>query len=256
MSQAEGRRSALVSEHLFSDRHGGVSDGCYKSLNVGYAVGDSPEHVRDNREIIKQQAGVAVLVGAHQVHGSRVEIIADEAQSGWRTEGVDALITNREGIGLMVQLADCQGILVHDPARAVVAAIHCGWRGSVNGIVNNTVGQMHAVFGSAPDDMHAFISPSLGPCCAEFIHYQKELPGEFLPFQVKPNHFDFWEISRQQLTAAGLSDHNIAISGICTSCSKDYFSYRRACRSGDGRTGRHCAVISLRPRCSERRAGK
>ncbi len=249
MSQAEEQRNALVSEHLFSDRHGGVSDGCYESLNVAYAVGDSPDHVRDNREIIRQQAGVALLVGAHQVHGNRVEIIAGDVHSERHTEGVDALVTNREGIGLMVQLADCQGILVHDPVRSVVAAIHCGWRGSVAGIISNTVGQMRAVFGSAPDDMHAFVSPSLGPCCAEFIHYQKELPREFHPFQVKPNYFDFWEISRQQLTGVGLPDKNITISGVCTSCSGDYFSYRRACRNGDGRTGRHCAVISLRSRC-------
>ncbi len=248
MSQAEGRRSALVSEHLFSDRYGGVSDGCYSSLNVAYGVGDSAEHVRDNREIIREQAGVTELVGAHQVHGNRVEIIADEVRPDRSTDGVDALITNCQGIGLMVQLADCQGILVHDPERSVVAAIHCGWRGSVAGIIDTTVRRMSAVFGSTPDDMHAFVSPSLGPCCAEFIHYQKELPREFHPFQVRPNYFDFWEISRQQLTGAGLSAKNIDISGICTSCSSDYFSYRRACRNGDGRTGRHCAVISLRSR--------
>ncbi len=101
MSQAEEQRSALVSKHLFSDRHGGVSDGCYTSLNVAYAIGDSPDHVRDNREIIRQQAGVAMLLGAHQVHGNRVEIIAGEVHSDWDTEGVDALITDREGIGLM-----------------------------------------------------------------------------------------------------------------------------------------------------------
>jgi YfiH family protein len=248
MSKADERLSALASRHLFSGRHGGVSDGCYKSLNVGYGVGDSPEHVRDNRKIIKQQAGVKVLVGAHQVHGNRVEIITGEAQSDRCTDGVDALITNRRGIGLMVQLADCQGILVHDPERAVVAAIHCGWRGSVAGVIGNTVRQMHAVFGSTPDSMVAFVSPSLGPCCAEFIHYQKELPREFHSFQVKPNYFDFWKISRQQLNGAGLSVKNIHISAICTSCSNDYFSYRRACRNGDGRTGRHCAVISLRLR--------
>ena len=248
MSQADGRRSALASRYLFSDRHGGVSDGCYKSLNLGYGVGDSADHVRDNREIIKRQAGVPVLAGARQVHGNRVEIIADDVRSDWCAEGVDALITNREGIGLMVQLADCQGILVHDPERSVVAAIHCGWRGSVAGIIDHTVRRMSAVFGSTPEAMHASVSPSLGPCCAEFIHYQKELPQEFHPFQVKPNYFDFWEISRRQLTGAGLFDKNIDISGICTSCSTDYFSYRRACRNGDGRTGRHCAVISLRAR--------
>ena len=105
--------------------------------------------------------------------------------------------------------------------------------------------KMGLVFGSEPINLHAFVSPSLGPCCAEFIHYKKELPGDFQAFQVKPHYFDFWKISRYQLTGAGLVGENIEIAGICTSCSNDYFSYRRACRDGDGRTGRHCAVISL-----------
>jgi len=112
-------------------------------------------------------------------------------------------------------------------------------------IIDKTVKKMHTVFSSEPVDLQAFVSPSLGPCCAEFIHYREELPGAFHAFQVKPSYFNFWEITRRQLTGAGLANENIEISGICTSCSNDYFSYRRACRNGDGRTGRHCAVISL-----------
>lgn len=248
MSKFDKEGSSLLSRHIFFNRHGGVSRGGFESLNVGESVGENPDHLRENFRRIKEQAGVTVMISAHQVHGDKIEVVESAVKSDWCVDGVDALITNRQAIGLMVQLADCQGILLHDPVNSVIAAIHCGWRGSVAGIIGKTVERMHAVFGSQPANLNGFVSPSLGPCCAEFIHYKKELPGDFHSFQVKSNYFDFWEISRYQLTGAGLADDNIEIAGICTCCSNDYFSYRRACRNGDGRTGRHCAVISLQSR--------
>ncbi len=235
----------MLSHHIFFNRHGGASSGCFDSLNAARSVGDSPDHVRENLRIIKELSGVKELITARQIHGDRIEVIESDVNSDKCVDSVDALITNRQDIGLAVKLADCQGVLLHDPVHSVVAAIHCGWRGSVIGIIDKTVKKMQAVFGSDPTNLHAVVSPSLGPCCAEFIHYKKELPGEFHSFQVTPNYFDFWEISRYQLAGAGLAGENIEIAGICTSCSNDYFSYRRACRDGDGKTGRHCAVISL-----------
>lgn len=245
MINIDKQRSSLLSHHTFFNRHGGVSRGCFDSLNAARSVGDSPDHVRENLRIIKEQSGVDVLITAHQIHGDTIAVIDSDVDCDRCVDGVDALITNLQGVGLAVQLADCQGVLLYDPVKSVVAAIHCGWRGSVIGIIDKTVKKMQRVFGSDPINLHAFVSPSLGPCCAEFIHYKKELPPGFHAFQVKPHYFDFWGISRYQLTGAGLAGENIEIAGICTSCSNDYFSYRRACRNGDGGTGRHCAVISL-----------
>ena len=236
-----------MSRHIFFNRHGGVSRGCFKSLNIAGSVGDRRDHVKENFRIIKARSGIKALITAHQVHGDKVGVISSDPASDRCVGDVDALITNRPGLGLTVQLADCQGVLLYDPLNSAVAAIHCGWRGSVIGIIDKTVKKMNAVFGSDPADLQAFVSPSLGPCCAEFKHYKTELPADFHSFQVEPYYFDFWEISRYQLTGAGLAHNNIEIAGICTSCSNDYFSYRRACRNGDGRTGRHCAVISLQP---------
>jgi copper oxidase (laccase) domain-containing protein len=101
-------------------------------------------------------------------------------------------------------------------------------------------------YGSNPADLLAAISPSLGPCCAEFINYKKELPEVFYTFMLSGDHFDFWQISRYQLCCAGLVESHIRTVGICTCCSPDYFSYRRASRTDGGVTGRNCSVIMLR----------
>jgi copper oxidase (laccase) domain-containing protein len=87
-----------------------------------------------------------------------------------------------------------------------------------------------AELGAAPAEIKAAISPSLGPCCAEFIHHEQELPPSFRQFMVRENYFDFWAVSRWQLTEAGLKAENIATAGICTKCSAEFFSYRRGDR--------------------------
>jgi YfiH family protein len=146
----------------------------------------------------------------------------------------------------MIQQADCQAVTLFDPVNSAIAAIHCGWKGSVTQILPQTVLAMHRRFSSLPGNLHATISPSLGPCCAEFKNHATELPASFLAFQVKENYFDFWKISEMQLIDAGLQQKNIIISGKCTSCSQNFFSYRRACREGNGQTGRCATVIVLR----------
>ena len=121
-------------------------------------------------------------------------------------EGFDALITDLSGVGLMIQQADCQAVLLFDPVKEVIAAVHCGWRGSVQGILGRVIAVMVENYGTAPADLQAVISPSLGPCCAEFVNYRQELPAEFQQFMVRDNYFDFWQISRYQLISAGMSE--------------------------------------------------
>lgn len=132
-----------------------------------------------------------------------------------------------------------------DPVHPAIAAIHCGWKGSVLNILGKSVQAMATHYGSLAATLQATISPSLGPCCAEFIHHDRELPPSFLAFQAKENYFNFWQISKMQLLAAGLASDNISIAGQCTSCSADFFSYRRANRQADGKTGRCATGIAL-----------
>ena len=243
MTQAYSDYSTM--KHCFFNNKEGVSSGVYASLNVGDSLGDDPVHVEENRRRVKRRMGVGVLVSSRQIHSDRVYIVDRKPEEDLEVHGYDALVTDYPGVALMVQLADCQGILLHDPEKSVVAAIHSGWRGSVIDVIGTTVLTMKEAFNSVPEEIHAYISPSLGPCCAEFINYKEELPEKFHAFQVRNLYFNFWDISRVQLMESGLVGKNIEAVEICTSCNDDYFSYRRACREGSGTTGRQCAVIML-----------
>ncbi len=227
------------------NRHGGVSRGVYASLNVGDHVGDQDEAVQENRGRVKKILEVSLLLSAKQVHGTEIYCLTEPLEVDKEVEGFDALITDISDIGLMIQQADCQAVLLFDPVREVIAAVHCGWRGSVQRILERVISVMVENYGTAPDDLQAVISPSLGPCCAEFVNYSQELPPDFQRFMVRDNYFDFWQITKSQLMNSGMSEEKIITAAICTCCSDDYFSYRRSTRMSDGVTGRNCSLISL-----------
>jgi YfiH family protein len=153
----------------------------------------------------------------------------------------DALVSNVPGLRLLIQTADCQAVMLFDPQKRVAANIHCGWRGSVADIIGQTISRMVSEFGCDPGQMHAGIGPSLGPCCAEFVNFKNEIPRQLWPFRVGAHHFDFWRISRHQLSTAGLVDGNIYDPGICTRCNPHLFFSYRAART----TGRFAAVIGM-----------
>ncbi len=235
---------ARCSYEMF-DRQGGVSKGIFTSLNVGAYVGDEDEAVRENRRKVRTSLGVPFILSAKQVHGTGIYCLTEPLVEDTEIDGVDALITGLTDVGLMIQQADCQAVLLFDPVKAVIAAIHCGWRGSVQGILAKVITIMVENYGTVQEDLKALISPSLGPCCAEFVNYRGELPEEFHKFMVRDNYFDFWQISGYQLMNAGISEKNIETTAICTCCGENYFSYRRATRLSGGVTGRNCSVISL-----------
>jgi hypothetical protein len=227
--------------HGIFNRHGGISPPPYASLNVSYGVDDDSRRVKENRERIRQSLGFDFLISGRQIHGSQVQVITEKPEADMEITGCDAFITNVAGVGLLIQQADCQAVMLFDPQRLVAANIHSGWRGSVNNIIAATIKVMTEEFATDPAHLLAAISPSLGPCCAEFVHYQQELPGHFHPFQVKPNYFDFRAISRRQLEETGVKPANIAAATICTVCDPNWFSYRR-----EKKTGRFCSVIGVR----------
>ncbi len=226
-------------------RHTGVSRSPFSSLNLSYGVGDDALSVSTNRNTLKNTLSIPHLLSARQVHGDNIYIHEKSLSDDLEVDNCDALMTDIPGVGLMIQQADCQAITLYDPVHSAIAAIHSGWKGSVLNIIAKTIRVMQQQYNSKPADILAYISPSLGPCCSEFVNHATELPSSFLAFQTKENYFDFWQISAMQLKDAGLAEPNIEIAGLCTSCSSDYFSYRRACRTGDGQTGRCATLIVL-----------
>ncbi len=221
--------------HAIFLRHGGISQAPFHELNVGGGTGDDLHHINANRALLKKLLKCSSLASAHQVHGAEVKEAPLEASD----DKCDALYTQKEGVALFIKHADCQAAIVYDPVQKIIANIHAGWRGNVQNIYQATVNQLKRRFGSKPEDLIVGISPSLGPCCAEFINYKTELPEPFWEFQVKPFYFDLWAIARKQWMDAGVLSHHLQIAGICTCCNKeDYFSYRR-----DKPTGRHATVV-------------
>lgn len=220
------------------NRTNGVSAPPYDSLNVGFHVGDDVRCVQQNREIVRQAVSADFLVSAHQSHEDRIVHVTSHLPEQ-QLMNVDGLITNVKGIAIMIQHADCQAVGLYDPQNFVIANIHCGWRGCVNGIVKKAVKEMVTTYGSNPATLRAFVSPSMGPCCGEFVAWQEILPPSFKAYMVKPSYFDLWSLTRDDLLRAGLSPNNIIIPNICTVCSQEYFSYRR-----EKNTGR-CATVMV-----------
>lgn len=232
--------------HGIFTRHFGHSTGPFQSLNVSFGLGDVADDVRKNRRHIFRVFGGRDLVFIEQVHDNQVIIFnarnSDSSDLNDRAFGIgDALVTNVCQKYLTIQLADCQSILFYDPIQRVIANVHSGWRGSIKNIIGRTVAVMKNYFKCTGADIIAGIGPSLGPCCAEFINYRKEIPQIFWQYKSSADYFDFWSISRDQLIDAGVPGANIESGNICTKCNTEtFFSYR-----GEGQTGRFAAVIGL-----------
>ena len=245
--------------HFVSLRKGGISKGKYSSLNLGLHTGDEKSNVLRNRELLAKTMGFSVddFVFAGQVHSDQIAIVgnAERGSGVWEADSciheTDAMITNQAGICLMVLVADCVPVLLYDPKKRVIAAIHAGRKGTESLIVLKTVDRMKQQYGCSAKDILAGIGPSIGPCCYEvedkvagqFSQSLEQFEGLVLRQQEghKP-HLDLWKANQLQLLASGILPESIETAGICTQCNEqDYFSYR----VGEGMTGRFAAGICL-----------
>jgi copper oxidase (laccase) domain-containing protein len=177
------------------------------------------------------------IAALRQVHGCRLlEAQAPASPGAW--EEADGLYTTRPGLGLMIRAADCQAIVLTAPGLA--ANLHVGWRGNAQDFPGRALRFLSREFGIDPSRFHAYVSPSLGPCCGEFINYRQEFPKELWPFRVGENHFNLWAVSAWQLIRQGLRRSHLRFSAICSKCSRDYYSHRRR------DIGRFAAIAALR----------
>lgn len=172
---------------------------------------------------------------ADQVHGDLILEISERPKTMPQCDG---FMTREKGLPLMIKVADCQGILMYDPITHSAAAVHSGWRGSTLNIVGKAVEKMRETYGANPADLLVAISPSLGPCCAEFTDPKTELPESCHAFIREGNYVDFWQMSVTQLLKAGVQQ--IEVAGQCTKCQPGYFSHR------NGDSGRMGVFVTLK----------
>lgn len=232
-------------QHAITTREGGVSRPPHGGLNLSRAGDDDPAAVDENRRRLQHAMAPGRLVFVRQVHGVAVlPLKARPAPRNSRVAGTaDAVVTDCCGLLLTILVADCQAVLLFDPWQRVVANVHSGWRGSIANILGATVEVMRRDFGCHPGHILAGVGPSLGSCCAEFKNYRREIPSALWSYRVSEHHFDFGALSRDQLTAAGLSADRVRLGRICTRCHPDrFYSYRAG-----HKTGRFAAVIGLTP---------
>lgn len=182
--------------HAFTTRRSG---------NLSYDAGDgTPEgEVERNRRrlrdtLLKSYPRRLRLVTLDQIHSAIVRVVDARLSPGREPDGAvqltgDAVITNRPGLLLAVQTADCLPILLVDPVRRVVANVHAGWRGTLARIAEKTVGQMRMRCGTEPSQVLAALGPSIHGCCYEvgreiYEHYVARFAdGETLFRRVEPS---------------------------------------------------------------------
>lgn len=241
--QSDGLNAAGGVAHGFSTRLGGVSQGMWESLNLGVSRGDDPDHVRENYRRFLAVIGAKgdAIAACNQVHGA---VVRNVTSADRRTDpyekldwDADGLMTDIPGLTLAVFTADCIPVLLYDPKRRVIAALHAGWRGTAAGIVTVAVGQMASVYGTDPADILAAVGPGIGPDCFETHEdvpnaMTAAMAGGVLPFiQLKDNGkfaVDLKGINAKRLELAGVDPAHIAVCGECTSCLEDkYWSHRR-----------------------------
>ena len=177
------------------------------------------------------------LLSVKQVHGTNALVVDRPlTESDLFPDGWDALVTDQPGVTVAVRTADCVPILVHDPRRRVVAAIHAGWRGAVAGIVPKTITLMETRFGSMQSDLRISIGPSAGPCCYEvddpvLDHLRVGLPdwqSVVRDYQGHKARLDLKALIRRQVEEQGVSSPSVSAVNLCTICHDElFFSYRR-----------------------------
>ena len=218
------------------------SEGRYESFNIGINCQDPEPVVQRNRQRMLSCFGRPAGVYARQVHGTEVGVLVrtgpDMTRGDIRING-DALATAHHDSALVIQVADCQPVIIADPVVKVAANVHSGWRGSIANVIGRTIETLETKFGCRPQNMVAGIGPSLGPCCAEFVNYRQEIPERYWRYRHSGDLFDFWQLSTDQMVQAGVLPNAISVAGICTKCNQHLlYSYR-----GQRQTGRFAARI-------------
>lgn len=241
--------------HCFSTRFGGVSEGHLASLNLGVHRGDRPENVLENYRILGEAVGFSPenTVFTRQIHSDIIERVGKQERGRGLffpvQEGCDGLITNEPEVALTVFSADCTPVLLYDPVKKVIGAVHAGWRGTAAEIAGKTAEKMTREFGCKPENIRAAIGPCISQCCFEtdadvpeamLASFGKEAE-ELIQPKGEKYYVNLKGLNALSLRRAGVE--RIDIAKACTACQPERFwSHRRV---GNER-GSLAAVIMIR----------
>lgn len=243
-----------IVHHGFSTKLGGVSKGCWATMNISTTRGDDPEDVEENQRRIARAIGVKPedMTFTNQTHTTNVAVVRAE-DKGSRFMETDGMITNVPGICLVTFYADCVPLLFLDPVKKVVASSHSGWRGTVNRMGQVTVEKMQKEFGCDPKNILACVGPSI---CQECYEVSEDVIDMFRAnfreseydrlFYAKENgkfQLDLWKANELVLTDAGIRPEHMAVTNVCTCCNPELLFSHRASK---GKRGNLAAFIALK----------
>ena len=253
-------RDSGIVNHGFSTRLGGVSEGCFSSMNLSFDRGDRPEAVQENFRRIGKAIGVECgdMVLSQQTHTTNVRLVTEEDRGkGIVRErdytDVDGLITDVPGICLVTTYADCVPLYFADPVKKAIGLSHSGWRGTVGRIGQKTIEKMQQYFGSDPSDILAAIGPSVCMDCYEvsedvILRFQKVFDkqdwGDL--FYEKPGgkyQLNLWKANEIIFREAVILPEHMAVTNLCTHCNSSILYSHRA--QGE-RRGNLCAFLALK----------
>jgi len=206
---------------------------------TGKSPGADPEKIAGAASIDKQKIYLPI-----QKHTDKV-LVLDSVLS---PRIADAVITNNKGILLVVQVADCVPVLLHDAKKNIIGVVHAGWRGTAASILKKTIETMRERFSSFPIDIKIAIGPSIRWCCYHVGYdvldsVEKATGnGEYHINRGGAYCLDLASANKYQAVSAGIHEKNIWMSDECTFCHPDkYYSYRYA----KGTTGRQGGFIGI-----------
>lgn len=238
-------------------RHGGYSRGEYGDMNINPWVGDEPEAVMKNRQLLCQTLGLPDtdhIIMPHQVHGTALYQVngaflslQEDTQTA-ELEGIDIVMTDVPGVCIGVSTADCVPVLLYDAAHHASCAIHAGWRGCVRRAIPKAITAMSETYGTRPEELRALIGPHISklryPVGVEVIEtFRKagfdvnrftmttgdwDTPDRNVSEKDRRWYLDLLTFCQIELTDAGIGGNHIVDAGECTfSQPDDYFSARR-----------------------------
>ncbi|MDF2988573.1 MAG: hypothetical protein K0R50_4083 [Eubacterium sp.] len=246
-----------VLAHCFTTRLGGVSTGECSTLNLSFTRNDSRSNVIRNYHILADALGVDFdkMVLSNQVHDKKIRYVgAEDAGKGLSKEsdiiGYDGLSTDVPGIPLVTFYADCVPVLILDPVKKAITAVHSGWKSTLENISAEAIKLMKERYNSNLKELQIAIGPSICQSCFEvdegvYIRFINKYPwcDTYLEKKNDKYYINLQQIIKKVLVDEGVPEENILLSDVCTKCNNDvFFSYR-----GDQRkTGSLVAVMMLK----------